>query len=98
MEMVYKTTIIIIIIKMKYVEYKTGIYVEYKLMQTVRTHQQHKHNTVPHSHQSPEISSERHEANKNHNSQAPEERWVAKRLHGQFLWSLDAGLIDKEQS
>jgi hypothetical protein len=93
MEMVYKTTIIIIIIKMKYVEHTRD-----PLMQTVRTHQQHKHNTVPHSHQSPEISSEQQEANKNHNSQAPEERWEAKRLHGQFLWSLDARLIDKEQS
>jgi IS30 family transposase len=26
------------------------------------------------------------------------ERWEAKRLHGQFLWSLDEGLINKEQS
>jgi hypothetical protein len=33
---------------------------------------QHKFNTVPHSHQSPEISSEQHEANKNHNSQETE--------------------------
>jgi hypothetical protein len=54
--------------------------------------------TVPHSHQSPEISSERHEANKNHNSQEPEGKMGSKRLHGQFPRSLDEGLIDKEQS
>jgi hypothetical protein len=26
------------------------------------------------------------------------ERWEAKRMHGQFPWSLDEGLIDKEKS
>jgi hypothetical protein len=36
-------------------------------------------NTVPHSHQSPEISSERHEANKNHNSQETEGKMGSKK-------------------
>jgi hypothetical protein len=35
-------------------------------------------NTVPHSHQSPEISSERHEANKNHNSKETEGKMGSK--------------------
>jgi hypothetical protein len=39
----------------------------------------HKLNTVPHSHQSPQISSERHEANKNHNSQEPEAKMGSKK-------------------
>jgi hypothetical protein len=43
------------------------------LMQIVRTHPtQHKLNTVPHSHQTPEKSSVRHKANKNHNILEPE--------------------------
>jgi hypothetical protein len=35
-------------------------------------------NTVPHSHQYPEISSERQEANKNHTSQEPEGKMGSK--------------------
>jgi hypothetical protein len=36
-------------------------------------------NTVPHSHQSPKISSERHEANKNLNNQEPEGKMGSKK-------------------
>jgi hypothetical protein len=48
------------------------------LTQIVTTHQHNTSSTLLHSHQSPEISSERQEANKNHNSQETEGKMGSK--------------------
>jgi hypothetical protein len=48
-------------------------------MQIVRTYQHNTSSTLPHSHQSPEISSEGHEANKKHNSQETEGKMGSKK-------------------
>jgi hypothetical protein len=82
------------VIKLKeYVEHTEDI-----LMSIVRTHQHNTSSTLFHTATNLQKSLQSDTKQiKTTIARNLKERWEAKRLHGQFPWSLDEGLIDKEQ-